>query len=143
MSTTLGSVHQYHYAAEIAACTFLFATLGTHDWLFFSERVFWLKPKPVKGLVVIACVPVILFAVLTLNNVQNLVDAEGIDAIFLTRRGEGLITWGTYIRDLCVFVSAGTVVAAVVLPITLVVRLWQQIKTGLRTTSSKRSQDLS
>ena len=120
----------YHYLPEIAGCAFAFVTLGR--LVFFSEQAPWMRPRFTKGVVPIACIPLILFAVLTLNNVQNLVDAEGADALFFAARGPSALRWATYLRDMAVFVCAGTVVAAVVLPIVLLVRLWRQVKTQLR-----------
>ena len=130
-------VDSYKYAAPLAGCVFAFVTLVR--LVFFSGQSPWMAPRFMKGVVPILCVPLILFAVLTLNNVQNLVDAEGTDAIFYSARGTAAIQWGTYLRDVAVFVCSGTVVSAVILPAVLLVRLWRQVKTQLRTGQHRRA----
>ena len=124
-------VGPYHEAFQLAGCAFLFVTLSR--LIFFSERAPWMAPRFMKGVVPILCVPIILFAALTLNTVQTLVDAYGMDGIFYTARGESPIQWGTYLRDIAVLVCSGTIVAAVILPGLLLIRLWRQVKGQLRT----------
>ena len=126
-------VGPYYEALELATCAFLFVTLSR--LVFFSDRAPWMAPQFMKGVVPILCVPVILFAALTLNTVQTTVDAEGLDGIFISARGEDAISWGTYLRDIAVLVCSGTIIAAVVLPVVLLVRLWRQVKGDLRTRS--------
>ena len=128
-------VGDYHLLPDIAGCAFAFVTLAR--LIFFSEQAPWMSPRFMKGVVPILCVPLLLFAVLTLNSVQNLVDAEGTDALFVVARGPAALQWATYLRDMAVFVCAGTVVAAVVLPAILLVRLWRQVKNQLRAGHSR------
>ncbi len=126
----------YLYAAEIAGSVFLLATLAR--LLLFSHQAPWLSPRYMKGVLSILSVPIFLFAVLTLNNVQTLVDAEGLDAIFVYASGEEAVQWGTYLRDLTVFACAGTFIGAVALPVVLIVRLWRQVKEQARTKFSRK-----
>ncbi len=130
----------YAYALDIALNVFALVTLGRI--LLFSQRVFWLQPRYMKGVLTILCVPILLYAALTLNNVQNLVDAEGLDAMFAHASGEEVIPWGTYLRDMTVFACAGTFIAAVLLPITLIIRLWKQVKRQTRAEFSRKRSDV-
>lgn len=123
-------IGSYAHALALASCAGLFVTLSR--LIFFSEQAPWMSPRPMKGVVPILCVPIILFSALTLNNIQTLVDAEGMDGIFYSARGEDAVRWGTYLRDVAVFVCSGTIAAAVILPIFLIVRLWRQVKAQSR-----------
>ncbi len=126
----------YAHAGAIATNAYSFVTLAR--LLLFANQTFWLRPRWAKGVFTILCVPIILYAILTLNNVQNLVDAEGLDAMFLYASGEEAILWGTYLRDMTVFVCSGAVLGAVALPVTLIIRLWRQVKQQTRAEFSRR-----
>lgn len=125
----------FMYAAQIAINIFALVTLAR--LVFLSHHSAWLRPKVVKAIVSISCIPIALHAILTLNLVQTLVDAEGLDALFFNQQGNAAISWGTYLRNLTIFSCAGTVISALLLPIVLMVRVWQQVKMAQRQEKAK------
>ena len=152
MSTLRSSQLQFELlwwllAATVAACAllppwiavgrFLFVgeiailIVGFITWtrmLFFLRQIAWLRPVVVKAIVAFICIPVIFYAVWTLNNVQTFVDAEGLAALFLSEPGASYVAWGTYLRSLAVFSASSWTIAAVILPVLLILQAFRQFK---------------
>ena len=120
------AVGPIRHGRDLALVIVAFVTLAR--LLFFDRQTFWIGPMPVKGAMCIACVPLFLFAVLTLNTVQTLVDAEGLHALFPGNAERNLGSWPLYVRSVAIFSSAGLAISAILLPIRLIIRIWQQMK---------------
>jgi len=96
--------------------------------LFFHKQAPWLSPKPMKAVVCVAMVPLFLFTVLTINNVQTFVDANGFAALFSLEETDAFIEWGKYVRNEVVFFGAALLICALILPVVLIVEVWKQVK---------------
>ena len=105
--------------------------------IFFHRSVPWLGSIFMKAAISIATIPVFLFTVLTINEVQNLVDAEGLGAMFTNSEDPDALFWGRYVRNEVLFFGSSLLISLVVLPFTLAVTVWRQVKATNRT---KRSQ---
>jgi len=117
---------EFQYQWENAAVIFGFITLLR--LIFFHKQAIWLRPKPMKAIVCVAMVPVFLFTVLTINNVQTHVDAHGFAGLFGIVESESLIQWGRYIRNEVVFFGAALLICALILPVVLIIEVWRQVK---------------
>jgi len=81
-----------------------------------------------KGVLCVAMVPVFLFTMLTINNVQTFVDANGFAALFNIIESETAIQWGRYIRNEVIFFGAGLLICCLILPVVLIIEVWRQVK---------------
>ncbi len=120
------SVGEFLYQYENALIVFGFITVLR--LLFFHRQAPWLGPKPVKGALCIAMIPVILFTILTINNVQTFVDANGFAALFGGIETDQITQWGRYLRNEVIFFGAGLLICAVILPVVLIIEVWRQVK---------------
>lgn len=120
------SVGEFLYQYENALIVFGFITVLR--LLFFHRQAPWLGPKPAKGALCIAMIPVILFTILTINNVQTFVDANGFAALFGGIETDQITQWGRYLRNEVIFFGAGLLICAVILPVVLIIEVWRQVK---------------
>ncbi len=116
------------YLLPVAALAFAFVTILR--LVFFHTESHWINNLFVKAFVCILMLPMVAYAVLTLNGVQNFVDAQGFEAVFPTTSAAVSIPWGNYIRDAVLLLAAGVTLSALVLPVVLIIRAFQQVKAG-------------
>lgn len=117
---------EFPFQWENAAIIFAFITVLR--LLFFHKQAPWLGPKPMKAVACVAMVPIFLFTMLTINNVQTFVDANGYAALFNVIESETAILWGRYIRNEVVFFGAGLLICCIILPVVLIIEVWRQVK---------------
>ena len=120
------SVGEFQYQYENALIVFGFITILR--LLFFHKQAPWLGPKPIKGALCIAMIPVVLFTILNINNVQTFVDANGFAALFGGIESEQITQWGRYVRNEVIFFGSGLLICAAILPIILIQQVWRQVK---------------
>lgn len=80
-----------------------------------------------KGVTILLAIPCILFTILTINEVQTFVDAEGYAALFYSPN-EDAIDWAKYVRNEVVFFGSAFIVALILLPVILLIKAWKQVK---------------
>ena len=135
------SIQPYVGIAANAAVVFGFVTVLR--LLFFSTASPWLRPLFMKGVAIVLAIPTFLFVVLTLNEVQTLIDSEGYAALFLQSVDTPEITtWGRYIRNEIIFFGTGLLLLLVILPFVLLVQAWRQVKSRQHTERSTARQSL-
>lgn len=117
---------EFPFQWENALIVFGFVTILR--LLFFHKQSPWLQPKVMKGILCVLMVPVFLFTVLTINNVQTFVDAYGFAALFDVVENESAIQWGRYIRNEVIFFGAGLLICCILLPPVLIREVWRQVK---------------
>ncbi len=120
------SVSEFQFQLDNALIIFGF--ISVLRLLFFHKQAPWLGYKPVKAAVCVAMIPVFLFTVLSINNVQTFVDANGYAALFGGMETELMTQWGRYVRNEVVFFGAGLLICSVILPVVLIIEVWRQVK---------------
>ena len=111
----------------------VFAAVTVLRLLFFSSTTPWLRPLYMKGVVIVAAVPLFLFTVLTMNDVQTLIDSQGYQALFTTSASEDLVTtWGRYVRNEVIFFGTSLLLLLALLPFVMLVQGWRQVKARQR-----------
>ncbi len=101
-------------------------------YIFLLHLTFLRRRQILKIAVICAAVPFIFYLVQGLNTFQTFLDEQGVEAIvgrLPLERQQGMIT---YIRGEFLLFGVGSIIAAVVLPVRLLISVWKQQNEGGR-----------
>jgi len=99
-------------------------------YVFLLKHTFIAKKQVLKIILIILCLPVILYVINGINGFQTFIDEQGISTIVGELPYEQQESMMSYIRSLLVFFGVGAVIATVAFAIRLLISVWQYRNRG-------------
>lgn len=124
----LSNTNNYPFTFSNVLFIATFITLTRH--IFLLKYTYLAHANRIKIIIILSTAPFVFYLVTELNYFQTFIDENSID-FFLGHLNEPLHTQlESYIHTEMILFGVGAVIAAVVLPLRLVVSLWRWKNTG-------------
>lgn len=103
-------------------------------YLFLWKHTLFSRSNIVRGLILLAAIPMVFYMIQSLNNFQAFLDINGYDAFMDTLKeplsADRKTSLLKYIRSEFVFFSTGAIIVGVLLPIRMVISFWRTKNKG-------------
>ena len=106
----------------------IFITLTRYIFLLqytFLSHMLWLKV-----VLVFCCIPGVFLMIQEITFLQTFLDERGPEALVGAMAPERMQQWLTYIRTEYLLFGVGSVIAAIILPVRLVISVWRKWNLG-------------
>ncbi len=99
-------------------------------YAFLLKYTFLAYQQTAKIVLIILCVPLILFLINGIHFCQTYLDENGIESFLKDTSIEQINTVGNYIKRELIFFGVGSLMASLFFPIRMIVSIWRQMNKG-------------
>ena len=86
--------------------------------------------KVTKALLIILCIPLIIFSIDGIFSFRQILDNDGYAAICKGVADENMNSIGMYYRNEYLFFGVSAIITAIIFPFRMVISIWRQINRG-------------
>ena len=86
--------------------------------------------KATKALLIILCIPLIIFSIDGIFSFRQILDNDGYAAICKGVADENMNAIGMYYRNEYLFFGVSAIITAIIFPFRMVISIWRQINRG-------------
>ncbi len=115
----------------VTNCIFVIIFITFTRYIFLLRHTFLAQQQRLKLLVIILCIPILFYLINNINYFQTFFDENGITAVVGTLPYDAQGSMANYIRSELLFFGVGGVIAAVILPIRLIISIWRLRNRGV------------
>jgi hypothetical protein len=118
------------YPFWVTNAVFIVAFITLTRYLFFLKHTFLGSFQWIKVLVLVLCIPLVVYLVRALFSFNNYLDREGLEGLFEHFSWEGQSAMVTYIRTEMILFGVGSIVAAILTPFRMLISFWRTHNRG-------------
>ena len=99
-------------------------------YMFLMKYTVIANSKVTKALLIILCIPLIIFSIDGIFSFRQILDNDGYAAICKGVADENMNAIGMYYRNEYLFFGVSAIITAIIFPFRMVISIWRQINRG-------------
>lgn len=99
-------------------------------YMFLMKYTVIANSKATKALLIILCIPLIIFSIDGIFSFRQILDNDGYAAICKGVADENMNAIGMYYRNEYLFFGVSAIITAIIFPFRMVISIWRQINRG-------------
>ena len=99
-------------------------------YMFLMKYTVISNSKVTKALLIILCIPLIIFSIDGIFSFRQILDNDGYAAICKGVADENMNSIGMYYRNEYLFFGVSAIITAIIFPFRMVISIWRQINRG-------------
>ncbi|MEM9918849.1 MAG: hypothetical protein AAF990_12180 [Bacteroidota bacterium] len=124
----LSKINDYPFLMANIVFIIIFVTFTRY--VFLLRHTFLARRQWLKAIVLVLCLPILFYLVNQLNYFQTYLDEQGLESFMGALPIKGQEALGSFIRNEMLLFGVGSIFAAVLLPLRMILSIWRTHNRG-------------